>query len=107
MKKYMRVIAVMIVLSFCVSLHTKVAEAAVITGLWKVYNKDKTKVYHTLEVYSDKNVTYGVHMETYVNKVLKDYTHQMYSGIGAKYLYGGTVSCKTGDNITVHPWATK
>lgn len=107
LKKYVRVVAVLIVLSFCGGLHAKAAEAAEITGLWKTYNKDKTKVYHTLRVYSDRNVTYGAHMETYVNRVLKDYTHQMYSGIGDKYMQGGTVSCKIGDDITVNTWTVK
>lgn len=101
MKKYIRVVAVLIVLSFCGSLHTRVAEAAEITGLWRTYNEDRTRVYHTLRVYSERNVTYGAHMETYVNKVLKDYTHQMYSGIGERYMYGGTVSCKIADDIIV------
>ncbi|MCM1245940.1 MAG: hypothetical protein NC293_09900 [Roseburia sp.] len=104
MKRYMRVVAVLIMLSFCGGLHAKAAEAAEIRGHWRKYNEAKTKVWHVLEVYSDRNEAYGAHMKSYVNKVLKDYTHQMYSGIGTRYMVGGAVPCKIGDDITIHSW---
>lgn len=106
MKKYMRVIAVLIVLSFCGTLHPKVAEASISASVTQSHDK-YGRVFHTLVIYSDKDVRYHGHLKTYVNEKMADYTHKIFSGSGYRLLEGGHIFCRTGDQIAVDGYTVK
>lgn len=106
MKKYMRVIAVLIILSFCGTLHTRVVEAAEAVTITQGHDRSG-RVFHTLVTYSGKNERYHAHLKTYVNQKMADYTHKIFSGSGYRYLEGGHLFCKTGDDIELDGYVVK
>lgn len=107
MKKYMRVVAVLIVCAFFGGVHTRVVDAAKAVRIERNYDPHKGIVSHTLVTYSDKNERYHGHLYTYVNDKVADYVHKIFTGSGYKYLYGGIVTCKAGDGIGVRGYVVK
>ncbi|MCM1244745.1 MAG: hypothetical protein NC293_03765 [Roseburia sp.] len=107
MKKYMRVIAVFLVLSFCETLHSRTtAEAAMVVTIEQGHD-ESGKVFHTLVTYSDKIERYHAHLETYVNRKMADYTHKIFSGSGYRYMESGHFFSNTGDMIELDGYVVK
>lgn len=107
LKKCMRVVAVLIVLSFCGGLHAKVAEAAEVLQIEQNYNPIYGTMSYTLVTYSAKNQKYNAHLFTYINGKLGDYTHRIFSGSGVKRLQGGDVPYKLGDSMSANGYVVK
>lgn len=107
MKKYMRVVAVLIVLSFCGSLHARVAEAAEVLRIDQNYNPLYGTMSYTLVTYSGKNQKYHGHLFTYKNKILGDYTHKILNGIGVKRFEGAGVPYRLGDQMSANGYVVK